>query len=90
MMAGGLAMLAAGAALAAYASSSAPVGEPGMGEDEALAVEIGQAQSRDYTALAGMLAGVGMLVALVSLGMNRRRGGAPARLKERPAAGAPG
>lgn len=88
LLAAGAAMIAAGIALSLHLSASMPVGTPGMAEEAAAELVLDQRANRDMGVLAAMLAGVGFLLVLVSLGARRRRhraGGQALRTK-RPAA----
>jgi hypothetical protein len=85
ILAGGIAMISVGLALLAYLNSAAPVGTAGMTEEEALELYQREQQNRDYTNFAGMLAGIGFLLVLVSFGARRRKGGAKSIEKKPPA-----
>lgn len=91
LMAGGAAMIAAGIALSLHLAASMPIGTPGMSEDAAAELILDQRENRDMGMLAALMAGVGFLLVLVSLGARRRRrtGGAAAaaaRADAKPAA----
>ena len=90
LLAGGVAMIAAGIGLSLYLSDSMPVGTPGMTEEAAAELVLDQRVNRDMGTLAALLAGVGFLLVLVSFGARRRRrpgGGAAAlRAQKKPAA----
>ena len=73
LMAGGAAMIAAGIALSLHLSASMPIGTPGMSEDAAAELILDQRENRDMGTLSALLAGVGFLLVLVSLGARRRR-----------------
>lgn len=88
LLAGGAAMIAAGIAISLHLSASMPVGTPGMTEEAAAELILDQRENRDMGMLSALLAGIGFLLVLVSLGARRRRraGGASAlRAQERPA-----
>ena len=84
LLGGGAALVVAGMALVTALGASVPAGQPGMTDEEAAALLEAQRENRDYTALAGMLIGVGFLLVLVSFGA-RRRGGAAAKRQEKRA-----
>ena len=73
MLAGGVAMIVTGAALIAGISSTMPVGREGMTEEETVDLLRAQQEIEDYNTLAGILIGVGFLLALISLGARRKR-----------------
>ena len=76
ILAGGLALLITGFVLVISISSTMPIGQAGMTEDEAIELMIAQQENEDYTTLAGMLIGVGFLLVLISFGARRRKGSA--------------
>ncbi len=71
----GVALLVSGFVLSAVIALNAPVGQPGMTEDEVLDLMEMQQQNDDMGILAGILVGVGFLLALISFGARRRPGG---------------
>ncbi|HXW02102.1 MAG TPA: hypothetical protein VD828_01855 [Candidatus Nitrosotenuis sp.] len=85
ILGGGLAMVAVGLSLLAYLNSISPLGAPEMTEEEALDLMLRQQENRDYTTLAGLLAGVGFLLVLISFGARRRKGGTKMIEKKPPA-----
>ncbi|MEW6043771.1 MAG: hypothetical protein AB1608_05865 [Thermoproteota archaeon] len=85
ILGGGLAMVAVGLTLLFYFNSTSPLGTADMTEDQALELERKQRESRDYSNLAAMLAGVGFLLVLISFGARRKKGGAKAIEKKPPA-----
>lgn len=88
ILAGGLAMLAVGMVLTVHVGSLAPVGTPGMSDEEAHQLITMQRENQDVMTLAGMLVGVGFLLILVSFGARRRRrGGSAKRIEKKPDVG---
>lgn len=87
IMIGGVLMLAIGIALSAHISSLAPVGTSEMSEEDALDVVLKQREIQDMNTLAGILVGVGFLLALVSLGARRKRRGGAKRVEKKPDVG---
>ena len=85
ILAGGLALLITGFVLVISISSTMPIGQAGMTEDEAIELMIAQQENEDYTTLAGMLIGVGFLLVLISFGARRRKGSAK-KEEKKPAA----
>lgn len=76
ILAGGIALLVVGFALTISISSTMPIGQAGMTEEEAMDLLIAQQENEDYTTLSGMLIGVGFLLILISFGARRRKGSA--------------
>jgi hypothetical protein len=85
ILGGGLAMISVGLALLIYLNSVAPIGTAGMTEEEAIDLVQRQAQNKDYSNLAAMLAGIGFLLVLISFGARRKKGGAKLIEKKPPA-----
>jgi hypothetical protein len=85
ILGGGLAMITVGLLLLAYLNSISPLGTPEMTEEETLDLMLRQQENRDYTNLAGLLAGVGFLLVLISFGARRRKGDAKMIEKKPPA-----
>ena len=85
IMLGGISMLAAGIALLAILNSTMPVGVPGMTDEEAFDLIVAQQENRDMSTLAGILAGVGFLLVLISFGARRRRSGGIKKETKKPA-----
>ena len=76
ILGGGLALLIVGIALTVNISSTMPIGQTGMTEEEAIDLIIAQQENQDYTTLSGILIGVGFLLILISFGARRRKGSA--------------
>lgn len=85
ILGGGLAMLCVGIVFLIYFNTALPVWERGMTEEQSAQVVIKQREFRDYSNLAGMLAGIGFLLVLISFGAKRKKGGAKAIEKKPPA-----
>ena len=85
IMLGGISMLAAGIALLAILNSTMPAGVPGMTDEEAFDLIVAQQENRDMSTLAGILAGVGFLLVLISFGARRRRSGGIKKETKKPA-----
>ena len=85
ILAGGIALLVVGFALTISISSTMPIGQAGMTEEEAMDLLIAQQENEDYTTLSGMLIGVGFLLVLISFGARRRKGSAK-KEEKKPAA----
>lgn len=85
IMLGGISMLAAGITLLAILNSTMPAGVPGMTDEEAFDLIVAQQENRDMSTLAGILAGVGFLLVLISFGARRRRSGGIKKETKKPA-----
>ena len=83
MMAAGLALIIAGMILA-VTSGEPPAGQSGMTEEEVIDLLIAEDENQAYQMLSGILVGVGFLLALISFGARRRKGGAK-RSEKKPA-----
>lgn len=77
-------MLVVGISLSLYISSLAPVGTPGMSEEESLDLVLKQRENQDMNTLAGIVIGVGFLLVLVSFGARRKRRGGAKRVEKKP------
>ncbi len=86
LLAGGLAMLAVGISLSAYIGSASPTAGPGITEEEALELVMRQQEMQDMGTLAGIVAGIGMLLVIISFGARRRKKGA-ADMRKKPEVG---
>lgn len=85
ILAGGIAMVSVGLAILLYLNSSAPVGQADMTQDQIDEMLTKQQENRNYSNLAGMVAGIGFLLVLVSFGARRKKGGAkPVEKDQRP------
>lgn len=87
ILAGGIALLSVGLALLIYFSSTMPIGNAGMSEEEALKLMIAERENRDYSTLASIMTGIGFLLVLISFGARRKKkGGATKPVEEKPPA----
>ncbi len=83
LLAGGGSMLVAGLVLTGVLGMMQPAGQSGMTEEQILDLLEQERQNEDMRMLAGILAGVGFLLILVSFGARRRRrGGAKESIKK--------
>lgn len=74
---GGIAMVAVGITIYAILSVSTPVGYAGMTDEQKLDLMIKEQENNDSKTLAGILAGVGFLLILISFGARKKtKGGA--------------
>ena len=73
ILVGGLAMIIVGIILVAYISTTMPIGQAGMTEEETIDLRIAQQENQDYNTLAGILIGVGFLLVLISFGARRKK-----------------
>lgn len=86
LLAGGIAMLAVGIGMSAYIGSLTPTADPGITEEEALDLMERQREVQDMGTLSGIVAGVGMLLVIISFGARRRKKG-PADIRKKPSVG---
>lgn len=84
ILAVGMAMLVVGLLLSLHIASLAPVGTPNMSPDDAMDLVIKQRENQDLSTLAGILAGVGFLLTIISFGARRKRRGGPKRVEKKP------
>lgn len=68
-------MAAVGVGLSAYIGTLSPTAGPGITDDEALLLVERQREVQDMGTLSGILAGVGLLLVIVSFGARRRKKG---------------
>ena len=83
ILAGGIALLAVGFTLTALFSSTTPIGQAGMTDDEIAAFLIEERENQDYNTLAGIMIGVGFLLILISFGARRKKGSKPTKNVEK-------
>ena len=83
---GGLAMLAVGIGMLALLGYIMPTGVPGMTDEEAFDLIVSQQENRDLSTLAGILAGAGFLLVLISLnfGARRKSGSGAKKVEKKP------
>jgi len=85
IMLGGAAMLVVGIILLAVLNYTMPVGVAGMTDEEAFDLIVAQQENRDMSTLAGILAGVGFLLVLISFGARKKRSGGAKKETKKPA-----
>ena len=81
---GGLAMLAVGIGMLALLGYIMPIGVPGMTDEEAFDLIVSQQENRDLSTLAGILAGAGFLLVLISFGARRKSGSGAKKIEKKP------
>jgi hypothetical protein len=85
ILAGGISMVSVGLAIMFYLNSSTPIWQEGMTQSQTDELLIKQQENRNYSNLAGMVAGIGFLLVLISFGARRKKGGAkPIEKDEKP------
>ena len=84
MLIGGLGMVIVGMILSVIISSSMPIGQTGMTEEEVIDLLIAQQETQNYNTLSGILIGVGFLLVLVSFGARRKKGSSK-KVEKKPA-----
>ena len=77
-------MLIVGMVLLASINSSLPAGKSGMTEEEIIDLVTKEQENKDMNTLAGILAGVGILLVLISFGARRKSKGAIKKEEEKP------
>ncbi|NDB50993.1 MAG: hypothetical protein EB161_02345 [Nitrosopumilaceae archaeon] len=85
ILGGGITMLIVGLIIIAYLNSTVPIGTAGMTEEQTLDLMKREAEHKNYSTLAAMLAGVGFLLVLISFGARRKKGGAKT-IEKKPSA----
>lgn len=80
----GIIMVAVGISFSLVLNSTAPIGTPGMSEDETLELLIAQQENQDFNTLAGILIGVGFMLVLISFGARRKRKGGAKKVEKKP------
>ncbi len=71
---GGLLIVIVGIILTVSISSTMPVGQTGMTEEEIFDLMVAQQETQDYNTLSGILIGIGFMLVLISFGSRRRKG----------------
>jgi hypothetical protein len=80
----GIVMVAAGISFSLYLNSIVPIGTTGMTDEEILDLLIKQQENQDFNTLAGILIGIGFLLALISFGSRRKRKGGAKKIEKKP------
>ena len=81
---GGIALLIIGFSLTAAFTSTSPIGRGGMTDDEIASFLIEEQENQDYTTLAGIMRGIGILLVLISFGARRKKKGGAKRTEKKP------
>ena len=85
ILAGGVAMVSVGLAILLSLNSATPVGQADMTQTQIDDLLTRQQENKNYSNLAGMVAGVGFLLVLISFGARRKKGGAkPVEKDQKP------
>lgn len=85
ILAGGLLMVSVGLGILFSLNSATPVGQADMTPAQIDDLLTKQQENRNYSNLAGMVAGVGFLLVLISFGARRKKGGAkPVEKDQKP------
>ena len=84
ILVGGIIFLIMGFTLTSIFSEMTPIGRAGMTDDEIAEFLLDERQNQDYTALAGILIGVGFLLILISFGARRKKKGGAKRTEKKP------
>jgi hypothetical protein len=85
ILSGGVSMVSVGLIIIFYLNSSTPIWQEGMTQAQTDDLLIKQQENKNYSNLAGMVAGVGFLLVLISFGARRKKGGAkPIEKDEKP------
>lgn len=85
ILSGGVSMVSVGLIIMFYLNSSTPIWQEGMTQAQTDDLLIKQQENKNYSNLAGMVAGVGFLLVLISFGARRKKGGAkPIEKDEKP------
>jgi len=71
----GVSMLAIGGASWFYFNNNAPTGTSGMTEDQTTEFEQAEVVNTGLQNISGMVAGIGFFIALISIGLRRRKKG---------------
>ena len=85
MLISGIVMIAVGLSVTVYLNSVSPVGTSGMTEEETLDLLQAERQNQDMRILAGIVAGVGFLLVLISFGARRKKEGGIKTVEKKPA-----
>ena len=74
MLVGGMLMIIVGLVLTININAVVPVGQAGMTEEEIIDLLIAEQENEDYTTLAGILFGLGLLLVLIRFGARKKKG----------------
>lgn len=85
ILSGGIVMLIVGIAISLYLNSVIPIGTTGMNEEETRDFLLKQRENQDMNTLAGILIGIGFLLALISFGARRKRKDGAKKIEKKPA-----
>lgn len=85
ILAGGMSMVSVGLVLLFYLNSTSPIGQAEMTQAQIDDLLTKQQENKNYSNLAGMISGVGLLLVLISFGARKRKGGAKAIEKDQKA-----
>ena len=82
----GVAMLAVGGVTWFYFNSNQPVAQSGMTQDQTDQFYQQEAMNTGLQNISGMVAGLGFIIALISIGLRRRKKGEPGKsITQKPA-----
>ncbi|MCH7968681.1 MAG: hypothetical protein IH841_05485 [Thaumarchaeota archaeon] len=85
ILSGGIVMLIVGITISLYLNSVIPIGTTGMNEEETRDFLLKQRENQDMNTLAGILIGIGFLLALISFGARRKRKDGAKKIEKKPA-----
>ena len=85
ILAGGIILLLIGFTLTVMFNETTPIGRGGMTDDEIAEFLVEERENQDYSALAGIMIGVGFLLILISFGARRKKKGGAKRTEKKPA-----
>lgn len=81
----GIVMVVVGLSITVYLDYMIPLGREGMTEEETLDLLQAERQNQDMRILAGIVAGVGFLLVLISFGARRKKEGGVKTVEKKPA-----
>lgn len=82
----GIGILAVGITISLYLNANAPVGKPGMTEEETLKLYQDEATYTSLSTLFQIISGLGFFIFLISLGLKRKqKGGTGKPITQKPA-----
>jgi hypothetical protein len=85
IFAAGIAMLVVGMSVSLYLNNAMPVARGNVTEEEGVLILEAQATYKQLVTLFGYIAGFGFLLALISVGLKRKKGGAGKTVTQKPA-----